>query len=128
MIYTEEKLAVAPKVAEFLGEDGIKFFTDLYDKHGMIPLVIPAEPGTSPMMPPHMIHFREGMQIRNFLRRQPECADWDDIELDDNYLEVVCYAIDRDPVWEAVKYTPKAEVHMTTFKPMGAPLRKIEEI
>ena len=35
------------------------------------------------------IHFREGMQIRNWMHNQEECKDWTCHELDDNWMSLV---------------------------------------
>lgn len=42
---------------------------------------------------PHPVHFREGMQIRNFMREQPECKGWTDHEYDDNWVKAVEQAL-----------------------------------
>lgn len=55
---------VSAKFKSWLGEDGADFFTSLHREYGEIPLVIPSGvPGI-----PHPIHFREGMQVRNWMR------------------------------------------------------------
>lgn len=65
------------KVKDWLGDDGCKFFVQVLLKDGDL----------------ISTHFREGMSVRNFLREQNECKNWDDIELDDNWIEIVEEAI-----------------------------------
>ena len=38
---------------------------------------------------PHIVHFREGMQVRNFMRQSGECNDWSDHEFDDNWVKLI---------------------------------------
>jgi len=68
-----------------LGIDGIKYFFTLKERYGTISPVI-MEVG---MMCPHVVHFHEGMQIRNFLRRSGLCDDWTDHELDDTWTIII---------------------------------------
>jgi hypothetical protein len=42
-----------------------------------------------PRLIPHPVHFREGMQIRNWLRESGLCEDWSDHDLDNNWDRVV---------------------------------------
>ncbi len=67
----------------WLGSRGIKFFRGIKEKHGRINAVY-MEEGI-----PHPVHFREGMQVRNFLRTLDECKDWDAHKLDDNWVSVI---------------------------------------
>jgi hypothetical protein len=65
------------KVREWLGQDGCKFFVQVaLSGNGLI-----AE------------HFNNGMKVRNFPRSLPECKDWNDHDLDDNWIEIVLGAI-----------------------------------
>lgn len=72
------------KLREWLKEDGIKFFLDIKKKYGRIDAIWME--GSIP----HVVHFREGMQVRNFLR---EHVDWDSIKLDDSWVDLVEEAI-----------------------------------
>lgn len=69
--------AILPKVKEFLGQDGCKFFVEVMLADGDL----------------ISTHFREGMQVRNFLRSLPEFKDWGAHELDDSWMEIVVEAI-----------------------------------
>ena len=73
----------------WLGEDGISFFKNVKKDHGKINAVW-SEGGI-----PHSVHFREGMQVRNFLRGTGLCDDWSCHELDDHWTEVVEKAIEE---------------------------------
>ncbi len=81
-------------IYEFLGEDGRKFFAENLRDHGDVAPCLVVE-GLSPSSPhfPHPVHFREGMQIRNALRKSGLCEGWDDHDYDNNYQEVLQRAI-----------------------------------
>lgn len=68
------------KIYEWLGKDGRSFFTKvMLAKNGLISL-----------------HFREGMQVRNFLRGTGLCKDWSAHDLDNNWMEIIKMAIKQD--------------------------------
>ena len=77
------------ELKKFLGEEGIRFFRHL---KGLKDTVIPvlklnmAKKG----MPAYPVHFREGMQIRNWLRENVDFAkDQTSIDLDDCYASIL---------------------------------------
>lgn len=72
------------KLKAWLKKDGIKYFSDIKNKHGRIDAVW-MEGGI-----PHCVHFREGMQVRNFLRKH---VSWDAHKLDDSWVGLVEEAI-----------------------------------
>lgn len=72
------------KLRGWLKEDGVKYFTDIKNKYGRIDAVWME--GNIP----HPVHFREGMQIRNFLRQH---VDWDAHHLDNKWVKLVEEAI-----------------------------------
>jgi len=78
---------IVKKTKEFLGEDGLNFFKECVEKHGEISPVYMESIGYIKI--PHPVHFREGMQVRNFLRSTGLCNDWTDHDYDDNWTEVV---------------------------------------
>lgn len=77
---------------EWLGEDGIAFFTELYAEHGELSVVlkVPMEPPYPAPFIPHPVHFREGMQVRNWMR---ENTDVPEEELDDRWEAYVIEAL-----------------------------------
>ena len=75
--------SVVDKTKNWLGEDGIKCFKEIKTKHGQIDIC------WHEGLDPHPVHFREGMQVINFLRTLAECKDWTDHDFDDNWVEVV---------------------------------------
>jgi hypothetical protein len=81
---TEE---IVESVKGFLKEDGINFFKEIVKEHGEVDAVF-IDGGI-----PHSVHFREGMQVRNHLRRSGLCNDWDSHDLDNNWIEVIERAI-----------------------------------
>lgn len=84
----EFPLSLIKKVHNWLGEEGIAFFKSVQKEHGTI-LAVWDEGGI-----PHVVHFREGMQVRNYLRMQSECEGWDDHRFDDQWAHVVESALD----------------------------------
>ena len=78
------------EVHKWLGEDGLKFFRETKENYGEVNAVYP-EPGIPKI--PHAVHFREGMQVRNFLRSLDECKDWDAHELDNTWADIIEAAI-----------------------------------
>lgn len=77
-------LTLKQRFLEWLTPNGIAFFKGLLKEHNTI-LAVWMEGDI-----PHAVHFREGMQVRNWMRSQPEFADnLDDHWLDDNWAEFV---------------------------------------
>jgi len=72
------------KLREWLGADGIKFFSEIKEEHGEIAAV------WMDGKIPHPVHFREGMQVRNFLRQH---VNWDCHKLDNTWESLVEEAI-----------------------------------
>lgn len=70
------------KTRKFLGEDGLEFFKEMKRKHGEYAAVF-MKGGI-----PHAVHFREGMQVRNFMRHNG-CEDWDAHDLDDTWVSLI---------------------------------------
>ena len=75
------------RVRVWLGPKGIRFFRDLQQSDGRL-LNHWMEGGI-----PHIVHFREGMQVRNFLRKQPECVNWSDHDFDNRWEQIIIKAI-----------------------------------
>lgn len=90
----EHDSQIAVVVREWLGPEGLGFFRGLLQEHGKINVVLMHEP-TEPGMPaiPHPVHFREGMQVRNFLRTLPETEHWGSHDFDNNWIPVVKAAV-----------------------------------
>jgi len=81
------------KLEEWLGDEGKEHFQKYYNDYQTVSPVIPGQI-------PHPVHFREGMQIRNFLRAQKECKGWNDHDLDNNWailIEAVVLDQHKDP-------------------------------
>jgi hypothetical protein len=78
-----ERAELIQKLKRWLGEDGLSFFSDVKKKHGKIDAV------WSEGAIPHSVHFNEGMQVRNWLRTQRYCKNWDCHDYDNNWVELV---------------------------------------
>jgi len=75
--------SLVEKTKQFLGPIGIAFFIGVKKDYGCVNAVW-NESGL-----PHPVHFREGMQIRNFMRGQKECEGWDDHDFDHYWVELI---------------------------------------
>jgi len=85
------------RLREWLGPEGIVFFSGLMQEHGTL-LAILKVPLSEGRWIPWSVHFREGMTVRNWLRGQPETKDWDYDKLSDEWENVVKKALDlKDP-------------------------------
>lgn len=80
-------------VHKWLGFEGLSFFSELKEKYGKVNCVF-TEDGPVPI--PHSVHFREGMQVRNFLRGQPECKGWSDHDFDNKWADIIEQVIEMD--------------------------------
>jgi hypothetical protein len=75
---------VNKRFIEWLRPEGVEFFKGLIEEYGTV-LAVWNEGNI-----PHSVHFREGMQVRNWMRDQPEFADNLDCHwLDNNWAEFV---------------------------------------
>lgn len=79
--------ALVEQVRAWLGKEGRAFFRQVKQEHGTLNACW-IEDGI-----PHPVYFREGMQVRNFLRGTGLCEGWTDHDLDDNWIPVVEKAI-----------------------------------
>lgn len=76
------------KVAEFLGTKGVHYFRTIKKIHKTVSPILRIKLESGGILP-HPVHFREGMQIRNFMRSQDECKNWSQEELDNNWQRVI---------------------------------------
>lgn len=81
---------IIQQLKEWLGQDGISFFRECKEKYGDVSPVYP-EP-ECPYLP-HPVHFREGMQVRNFLREITNNG-WTAHEYDDRWIGLTERAIE----------------------------------
>jgi hypothetical protein len=68
----------------YLGKDGLEFFQKCKDTYGTISAVY-MDAGRIP----HPVHFREGMQIRNFMRASGYCQGWTSEDFDEMWVKAV---------------------------------------
>lgn len=73
MVETHHLKSIVEKTSQWLGNDGKKFFTQVLLKEGDLIAV----------------HFRQGMQVRNFLRGLEECKEWNDHDFDNNWMFII---------------------------------------
>ncbi len=77
-----EYMPLVPQLKEWLGVDGIAFFRSLKAKYGKVDAIWD-EGGI-----PHVVHFREGMQVRNKLRDLTN-GEWSVYEYDNTWKDII---------------------------------------
>jgi hypothetical protein len=89
----EQRNRVLTSLREWLGEEGLSFFREMQTTHGRVDPVFSVPYGDAKYGPqkhmPHSVHFREGMQVRNFLRTLPETEGWDAHDYDDQWRPLI---------------------------------------
>ena len=93
----EEKARLARCIETWLGVDGLAFFRKIYEEHGKLCVCLLTETAAynqrgDLLMLPHPVHLREGMSVRNELRRLTDCA-WTAHEYDNLWEEITLAAI-----------------------------------
>jgi hypothetical protein len=79
---------------KWLGEEGIRYFRHLKGLKGTAVPVLKLNKEKNAGVPVWPVHFREGMQIRNWLRGNTELGKkLDSVELDDCYVSILEEAI-----------------------------------
>jgi hypothetical protein len=86
----EDYLPLIPAMRKWLGQNGIDFFRKLKAEHGRVDAIWD-EGGI-----PHIVHFREGMQIRNYLRDVTN-RTWSVFEYDNTWVDVIEECIKEVP-------------------------------
>jgi hypothetical protein len=82
------------KLREWLGEEGVDYFREVKKMHGRIDAVFAVEYGEGKYFP-YSVYFREGMQVRNFLRSCEETATWSHVDYEERWLGLVAKAIEE---------------------------------
>jgi hypothetical protein len=76
----------------FLGKGGIRFFQLCKFLKGTVSPVFTFKK----MKYVHPVHLREGMQIRNWMRSQPEFKDFSDHDYDNNWMALIEKTINKE--------------------------------
>jgi hypothetical protein len=79
---------IIDQLRAFLREEGISFFRQVKEEFGTVLAVLPVSHELNHDGIPHPIHFREGMQIRNFLRRITN-NEWDFDRYENGWVQIV---------------------------------------
>lgn len=108
---------IVPALRKFLGDEGISFFQEVREKFGRVDAVFAYDDndkmlssreeirmysaerqrrGENPFVLPHAVHFKEGMQVRNFLRKLPECKGWTAHDYDERWVGLVEVALEEE--------------------------------
>jgi len=89
----EIKESLIEKFRQWIGEENLRWFSHLKGLTGTYSPVLKLNVKRKGI-PVHPVHLREGMQIRNWMRSQPECKDWDSHDFDNNWQELVKLTIE----------------------------------
>jgi len=81
-------VSLIEKAKSWLGPEGISFFKHLKGLTGNVSPVLKLNVERKGI-PSHPIHFREGMSIRNWMRDQVECNDWNGEDFDENWVDLI---------------------------------------
>lgn len=84
--------ALIQRLGAWIGPENIRYFKHIKGLKGSVNTVLKLN-FKRKHMPGHPTHFREGMQIRNWLRTQPETSTWNDADFDRNWAPAVELAI-----------------------------------
>lgn len=87
-MYNKSMDDMTQQLRDWLGADGIQFFREIKKKYGTVNAIW-NEGGI-----PHSVHFREGMSVRNQLRRITDYS-WTAHEYDDRWTALVEKAIEQ---------------------------------
>ncbi|RLC88848.1 MAG: hypothetical protein DRJ03_01005 [Chloroflexi bacterium] len=117
-ITDKEADIIITRLIDWLGYDGIAFFTMCIDEYGAIEkavwnIDISTDKSRFARRDyiPHAVHFNEGMQVRNFLRRHIETKHWDAHDFDNRYIPLLNEAIRRCNQKEVTNEQSKSNKH-----------------
>ena len=96
-LISEKTKVMTPVLVEdfknWLGKRGLRFFQLCKFLKGTVNPVFMIKAGDAKI--PHPVHFREGMQIRNWMRNRPEFKEYGDHDFDNTWTILVEKAIER---------------------------------
>jgi hypothetical protein len=81
-----KKTMIIQGLRNWLGKEGIDHFRQIKEKHGRI------DACWMDRTTPHLVHFREGMAVRNKMRELTNYS-WSDHDYDDLWVEFIEEAI-----------------------------------
>lgn len=90
-IVIPDSLSIA--LREWLGSKGVRFFRHCKGLIGEYSPVFKLN-SQRKRIPVHAVHFNEGMQVRNFLRQQPECTSWSTDDFDNHWVDAIRGAVE----------------------------------
>lgn len=80
-------------VRKFIGDDNVRWFAHVKGLKGSVNSVLRLN-ANKKFLPVHPIHLREGMQIRNHLRRHPDSKGWNDEDFDNAWVMIINHLIE----------------------------------
>jgi hypothetical protein len=79
MIPAEVTESILIQTKEYLGEGGLQTFVIYYKAEGKV----------NPILISGNVHYKEGKQIRDFLRTLPDCANWTAKDFDNLWSTII---------------------------------------
>lgn len=108
------------RLRAWLGDENVRYFRLLKSLTGTYSPVLKLNVKRKGI-PFHNVHMREGMQIRNWMRDQPEFKDWDAQKLDD-YWPILVHRMCRhyqSTTWITLDKTPFKDNDLSTYPSEG---------
>lgn len=108
------------RLRAWLGDENVRYFRLLKSLTGSYSPVLKLNMKRKGL-PVHNVHMREGMQIRNWMRDQPEFKDWDSERLDNEWTTLVrrmCKHY-RSTTWVTLNNAPRKENDYETYPSEG---------
>lgn len=113
-------MCIISRLREWLGDDNVRYFRILKSLTGSYSPVLRLNMKRKGV-PTHSVHFHEGMQIRNWMRQQPEFKDWDSQRLDNSWQTLVARMCShyRSKTWVELDNSPHNENDYETYPNEG---------
>ncbi len=92
-----ETIETVKQLRKSLGPEGIEFFREVYKRYGKLGALWVEGKGSSAV--PHPVHFREGMIVRNMLRKITNYS-WTAHEYDERWEKLTEEAIKNEYVFD----------------------------
>ncbi len=113
-------MSIICRLREWLGDDNVRYFRLLKSLTGSYSPVLALNVKRKGI-PIHSVHFNEGMQIRNWMRDQPEFKDWTSKGLDgywETLVSIMCNHY-RSKTWVELDNSPHNENDYSTYPNEG---------
>lgn len=80
--------SLSQAVFDWMGRENIRWFRLIKHLKGSLDAILKLNYKRKGI-PVHPVHWREGMQVRNYLRQRPECKSWTHEEFENGWTFVI---------------------------------------